>query len=39
MVGIIFLQCLYALVHGVSLGNSTDMKLYCLISQKYSLVF
>ena len=39
MVGIIFLQCLCALVHGVYLGNGNEMKLNSLTSQKYSLVF
>ena len=28
MVGIVFLQCLCALVHGVSLGNGNEMKLH-----------
>jgi hypothetical protein len=39
MVGIVFLQFLCVLVHGVSLGNGTEIKLHSLISQKYSLVF
>jgi hypothetical protein len=39
IVGIVFLQFLCGLLHSVSLGNGTEMKLHSLISQKYSLVF